>query len=339
MLEAKLRFFEIQRCGFYRRAASAPEFSGISDAVGKLSNWATDGREFINTTTYEPDPDNDLLNTYFYSSCQNSQNNDSVLVLWNESPNDNGRLYGINPLDRPGTTTEMLATDFGDIPAIPGAPSYFWFIPERQVFASIRFDHSISGKANLDHYLNGFLANKSPYRVVDTDGQVIGFSPNGQHNEGNPTYYSKFVSKATKQEELEAELLANMHKIRKLIKRENLSYQLPDDRPLIERVFSELLDNTPNFTDTRIITHELQFQPTEIQLRGIINNYNERGTDSSLRNAGFMYNDGKVVMLNGINISMSAELNVNRFDNQIVSPSDLLNVITSNRARFLSILD
>lgn len=338
MLEAKLRFFEIQRCGFYRRATPAPEFSGISDTIDKLTAWATDGREFVNTTTYEPNQDNDLLNTYFYSASKNSSNGDSVLVLWNESPNDNGVLYGINPLDRPGTTTEMMATDFGGMPAIPGAPSYFWFVPQRNVFASIRFEHSVSGKANLDHYLNGYLANKSPYRVLDSEGKVTGFSPDGQPNEENPTYYSKFVSKASKQEELEAELLANMHRIRKLIKRETLSYQRPDDRNIVERVFSQLLDNTPNFTDSRIITHEIQFQPTETQLRGIIRNYNERDSDTSMRNAGFMYNDGKIVMLNGINVSMGIELDLNRFENQIVAPRDLLNAITANRAQFLSIL-
>lgn len=338
MLEAKLRFFDIKRCGFYQRAADTPDFSGINDALDKLTDWATDGREFVNTTTYESNPDNDLLNTYFYSASKNSSNNDSVLVLWNESPNDNGVLYGINPLDTPGSTTEMLATDFGGMPAIPGAPSYFWFVPEKKVLASIRFEHSISGKANLDYYLNGYLANKSPYRIIDTDGRVIGFAPDGQASEELPNYYSKFVSKASKQEELEAELLANMHKIRKLIKRETLSYQVPDDRNLVERVFSQLLDNAPDLSDSRIITHEIQFQPTEAQLRGIIRNYNERDSDTSLRNAGFVYNDGKVVMLNGINVSMSIELDLNRFENQIVEPRALLNAITANRGQLLSIL-
>ncbi|MCQ8847888.1 hypothetical protein NQT74_04800 [Alteromonas stellipolaris] len=338
MLEAKLRFFEIQRCGFYQRAASAPEFSGINDTINKLATWATDGREFVNTTTYEPNYDNDLLNTYFYSASINNNNNDSILVLWNESPNDNGVLYGINPQDIPGTTTEMLATDFGGMPAIPGAPSYFWFIPERNVFASIRFEHSISGKKNLDQYLNGYLSNKSPYRVLDPEGSVIGFSPDGRANEDNPTYYSKFLSRTSKQEDLEAELLANIHKIRKFIKRETLSYQLPDDRNVVERVFSQLLDNAPSFSDSRIISHEIQFQPTETQLRGIIRNYSERDSDTSLRNAGFMYNDGRTVMLNGLNVGMSIELELNRYDNQIVAPMDLLNAITSVRAQLLSIL-
>ena len=338
MLEAKLKFFDINKCGFYRRAGVVPEFGGISDILDNLVTWASDGREFVNTTTYQRDPDNDLLDTYFYSSSNSSAHSDRVVVLWNESPNDNGTLYGINPMDRPGASTSMLSTDFGGVPAIPGAPSYFWFIPERKVFASIRFDHSISGKSNLDHYLNGFLSNKSPQRVVNEADDVIGFTADGRPHDDAPTIYPKFLARAKKQEELESELLANLHKIRKIIKRETLSYQTLDDRPFFERVFSELLDNTPSFIDLRTITHELQYQPSEAELRAIIHNYHNKDSDSSIRNTGFVYNDGKVVMLNGMNIQQSIELNVDRYENHIVAPADLLTAITANRAQYLSIL-
>lgn len=155
MLEAKIKFFDIKKCGFYLRGNPESEFSGLSDILQKLNSWATNGREFVNTTTYESNPDNDLLNTYFCNWHRNEINDDSILILWNEIMNDNGVLYGINPMDRPGAT-DMLTTGFGDTPAIPGFPSYFWFIPERNVFASIKFSHSIQGKKNLDFFFEWF---------------------------------------------------------------------------------------------------------------------------------------------------------------------------------------
>ncbi|WP_153006743.1 hypothetical protein [Aeromonas schubertii] len=338
MLEAKIKFFDIKKCGFYLRGNDQTHFSGLNDILNKLNLWSRDGREFVNTTTYEADPNNDLRNTYFCNWHKNEINGDSILILWNEVPNDNGVIYGMNPMDRPGNT-DMLTTGFGSTPAIPGFPSYFWFVPERNVFATIRFNHSVQGKKNLDCFLNGFLANKSPYRVLDGNGTVIGYSANGQPTDQSSRIHSKFHSLGRKQEELETELLTNLHKIRRIIKRETLQYTVEDDRRTLERVFSGLLGNTPTFNQARTITHELQFIPTEQQLRQIINNYSESNAASAIRNVGFIYNDGKRVMLNGTSVTFSAEINANREDNQIVTPQSLLSAITSQRQDLLRPLD
>lgn len=338
MLEARIKFFDIKKCGFYLRGNDTTEFSGLNDILHKLNRWSGDGREFVNTTTYEADPDNDLRNTYFCNWHKNEVNGDSILILWNEVPNDNGVIYGMNPMDRPGNT-DMLTTGFGNTPAIPGFPSYFWFVPEKNVFATIRFSHSVQGKNNLDCFLNGFLANKSPFRVLNEEGAVIGYSENGQSTDQSSRIHSKFHALGRKQEELEAELLTNLHKIRRIIKRESLEYTVEDDRKTLERVFSGLLGNTPTFNQMRTITHELQFEPTEQQLRQIISNYAELNTASSIRNAGFIYNDGKRVMLNGTSVAFSAEINANREDNQIITPQSLLTAITSQRQDLLRPLD
>lgn len=338
MLEAKIKFFDIKKCGFYLRGNDQTQFSGLNDILHKLNHWSRDGREFVNTTTYEADPDNDLRNTYFCNWHKNEINGDSILILWNEVPNDNGVIYGMNPMDRPGST-DMLTTGFGSTPAIPGFPSYFWFVPEKNVFATIRFNHSVQGKKNLDCFLNGFLANKSPYRVLDGDSAVIGYSENGQPTGKSSRIHSKFHSLGRKQEELEAELLTNLHKIRRIIKRETLQYTVEDDRRTLERVFSGLLGNTPTFNQARTITHELQFEPTEQQLRQIISNYAEANAASAIRNVGFIYNDGKRVMLNGTSVAFSAEISANREDNQILTPQSLLAAITSQRQDLLRPLD
>ena len=86
------------------------------------------------------------------------------------------------PMEQPGNTA-MLTTGFGDTPAIPGFPSYFWFVPEKNVFATIRFAHSVQGKSNLDHYLNGFLAIKSHYIVLNHEDEVHGYSHEGQRTQ------------------------------------------------------------------------------------------------------------------------------------------------------------
>ena len=250
MLEAKIKFFDIKRFGYYMRGENASSLGNVSDILQRLNAWANDGRAFSNTTTYEPDPDNDILSTYFCGWSQNPTTQDSLLVLWNQTPNDDGVIYGMNPQSPPGETS-MLTTDFGDTPAIPGAPSYIWFVPGKNVFATIRFTHSVQGKVNLDHYLNGYLQNKSAYRVEDADGKVIGYSQNGRATENSARLHPKFEAYGRKQEELEAELLVNINKITKIVKRETLLYTIADDRSVFERVFANLLPNTPSFTQSR----------------------------------------------------------------------------------------
>lgn len=334
MLKATIRFFDIKKCGFYRRGSNQTEFSSLDDTLDNLNSWAGDGRELINTVTYKADSDNDLKNTYFCNWHKNNLNGDSILILWNEVPNDKGVIYGMNSMEKPGKTS-MLTTGFNKESTIPGFPSYFWFIPEKKVFSTIKFEHSIQGKNNLDHYLNGFLVNKSPYRVVDEEEAIIGYSLDGKQSTHSAKIYPKFLAIAKKQEELKDELLANRPKIRKIIKREELTYALADDRKVLERVFSKLLSNPPTFTKVRSITHELQFEPTESELLQIIDNYAELGPTNSIQNVGFIYSDGKRVMLNGIGVTLTVEINATRKDNHIITPQSLLNAITSQRHNLL----
>ncbi len=338
MLEAKIKFFDIKKCGFYKNRSSNLEFGGLNDSLEQLSMWAGDGREFINTTTYESDTEIDLENTYFCNWKKNDLNGDSVLILWNEVKNDNGVIYGMEPLAKPGETS-MLTTGFGSTPAIPGFPSYFWFIPEKQAVASIKFEHSASGKNNLEFYINGFLRNKSPYRVKNSDGTVIGYSKDGKETDSSAEINPKFLSVGRIDKEVEIELINNSHLITKIIKKETLKYTVEDDRKSVENFFSKLLKNTPVLNQTRSIWHELQFRPTVEQIKEIIRNFSNREKNTTVKNVGFVYSTGKRIMLDGSRVSFPTKINVTRNENAIITPESLLTAITYQRGEFLRAFD
>ncbi len=334
MIDAYIKFFDIKKCGFYSRGAADPVFGDINQSLTQLTNWARDGRDFVNTTTYESDPENDLLSTYFCDWQGNPVTQDSVLILWNETPNNNGTVYGMPPRSRPGDTA-MLTTEFeGD--AIPGMPSYFWFIPEHNLMASIRFQHSIAGKANAERYLNSYLWNKSPYRILNAESEVIGFSESGNFEEGCEKLHPKFVAMVRKNHQLIDYLLENRSRITRMIKRETLSYQSRDDRNIIERVFSDLLNNAPVFTEDRTINHTMQFRPTEQQLEQIVNNYDNLGPNSPIKDVGFILNTNEQIMLSGVSLSVEEELQVDRLENEIISADLLLNALSRSRGRLLN---
>lgn len=334
MLEAKIQFFDINKFGFYLRGGERPVFGACSNTLENLNDWATDGRSFENTKCYEENNDSDILNTYFCGFDKNEITEDCVLVLWNEVANDNGVVYGMNPSSTPGDES-MLTTDFGDVPAIPGAPSYFWFIPSINSFATIKFMHSVNGKGNLDRYLNGFMCNKSPCRVLNSDGSVVGFSPNGQETNNSSKVYSKFSAKRKTNKPLEAELLSNLEIITKVVKKEVLQYAVESHRTPLENMFRGILDSTPTLTQDRDIIHELQFKPSESQLRSMFQKYSDLDSDSTIKNIGFVYNNGRRVMLNSIDVNFTVDLIIQRESDKIISADRLLSAITRQREDIL----
>lgn len=339
MLDVRVRFFDIKKAGIYSWGGSEPAFSNISDMLVKAYKWAKDGRDFSATTTYEPEPDKDILRTFFCDWARDNTEKDSVLILWNEIPNDNGVIYGMSPSKKPGEKS-MMTTGFGKIPAIPGFPSYFWFIPERNIFASIVFEHSIQGKGNLDRFLKGYLENRSPYRVKNEKGKVIGYSKDGKESENHEELYAWFKSVTASREGIEKELEANIGRIRRMIKRETLYYQVEDQRKTIERFFSGLTKETPIFNDGRNVNHEIAFKPNINQLREIINNFSESTkTSGSIKNVGFIFNDNTRIMLNGSSASLRYELDLLHNENQILDPKKVLKQLMQNKHSLLKILD
>lgn len=139
-----------------------------------------------------------------------------------------------------------------------------------------------------------------------------------------------------KYDEVQAELISNISKITKILKREKITYRTPDDRKIIERVFSGLLNNAPNSTQERTLFHEMEFKPTEAQLKSIIKSYNSLESTSPIRNVGFKYSDGKAIWLSGANVAFEIELNVRRKDNHIITPDRLLSAIIKRRDELIA---
>lgn len=332
MLTAKIRYYKVNKFGFYNRGQELMAFGSIIEHLRELHAWGNDGRELVNTKTYEANPDLDILNTYYSGMHADPTTNDVVLVLWNEIPNTDGTIYGINPNQPPGTI-EMLHSGFQG-PAIPGLPSYFWYMHSEGMIASIKFSHSMQGGANLEKYLTGFLANKSRYRVIDGD-EVVGFSHSGIYCQHCESVYPKFKITPARRNVLLDELLTNVHRISRIIKKEKLDYHITDQRNAIQRLFSGLLNNMPQFIEDRTITHSFPFRPTESQLMEMVNNFFHADDDSPLVNLGFILSDGRVIMLGGMYINLKYEFDITLADNQMVSPRQLLDTINVNRDNLL----
>ncbi|WP_157369276.1 hypothetical protein [Algicola sagamiensis] len=333
-MEAKIKFYKITRCGYYERGSSVPTFGSVKEVLKQLYNWGNDGRSIVNTSCYESDTSEGQFNTYYCSSCANPKNEDVVLVLWGESPNNDNVIYGIEPLNQPGSTS-LLTTDFGSKEAIPGTPSYFWFIPEKGLFATVVFDHSQPGKSNLERYITGFLENKSPYVIKNDSNEIIGFSKSQTNTTEQKTIYPRFNTQILKNKKLDKLLLLNIHNITRLIKKENLDYSVEDHRDMIEKIMDKLCTKGKDHKhrQKRTINHELQFSPTETELTQIIENFHKLYQDGQIKDVGFRLNTGKAIMLTGAYVTSDEQLELNWKPHSIVPPKELMGALTKIRGR------
>jgi len=331
-MKAKLTFYNIDKLGFYKRGLRVPEFGGGEQSLSDLVKWAKDGRGFENTTTFQPDPEKDVYRTFFCNWGASADKRDGILVLWNEHPNNDGKIYGYDTRSRPGST-HMVSRDFSGSRAIPGLPSYFWFATDLNILASIRLHYSYQGKGNLDRYINGYLANFSPYRVKGADGEIIGYSKTGAYQSNCDKVYPRFATHATKNTNIREVLLSQRSEITKIVKRETFSDTVEDRRQDHERFFSGLTRSTPSNKGETTITQIMNYTPTETELEEIISKYENHDLPREVTDVGFYLKSNKKIMLSGITFSTSEDINIPEINNAMHSPEQLLNALPEIRNR------
>ena len=124
-IEARIKFFQIERCGYYKYRSAHPSFGSTADLLEDINNWVS-GKTLSETSTYEPseEQDENLLRTLCYG-IQSHSNGDVLLTTWNETPTTEGAVASVSMTGDVNSAAIATAT----IPDgyLPGYPAYFWF--------------------------------------------------------------------------------------------------------------------------------------------------------------------------------------------------------------------
>lgn len=333
-MRAKITYYDIERFGFYKRGQQLPGFGGIRQSLPSLVKWASDSREFEQTTTYQADPDKDVYRTFFCNWSTSPDGRDAILVLWNEHPNNNGKIYGYDKRNRPGET-RMVSRDFSNSKAIPGLPSYFWFATDLNILASIRLHYSCQGKGNLDRYINGFLEMFSPYKVANPNNETIGYSKTGTYEKDCEKFHPRFVAHATKNKDIRELLMAERSNITRMVKKETFNDEVKDRRQFHERFFSGLTGTTPKSRGNTTITQILSYTPSEEELEEMLCKHENHDFPREVADIGFYLKNNKKIMLSGTTLSTSEEISLPDIDDAMHSPAELLNALPGIRNHLL----
>ena len=85
--EARISFYRIEKCGYYRYNENTPEFGSINDILSQLQGWVTQPECVLGETcTYEIEDGENVLHTYCFNLVSNGATNDYLLTTWNEIP-------------------------------------------------------------------------------------------------------------------------------------------------------------------------------------------------------------------------------------------------------------
>lgn len=179
-MQARITFYKIKRCGLYDRSkngsSSQPKFLGTKELLADLSQWAI-GKTLANTDVFK-NAQNQGFCTYLADV--KSSTDSTILVMWNQVPHTDA---GVLSLPNNSTVGSIQQADANSIMAdsIPGYPTYFWFIPSLNVFATICFSTIVNGRGAMESYIKQFMKLYSQHVVKELDQQtnklvVIGYS-------------------------------------------------------------------------------------------------------------------------------------------------------------------
>jgi hypothetical protein len=318
MEEAKITFYQISKCGLYKYGAEDPTLGKIAGFLEQLKVWVKKGGKPLDETcTYVVDDGEDVDRTFSYE----------------------GKVAAVKAKSKVGSAV----VEFTTLPknSIPGYATYFWFVPSKNVYATVRFQHRLNGKRNLDKYIKEFIAKFSDYVVLDDDGNadftVAGYS----EKDGDKTLnlHSQFKSVVVRKPGQIEYIRQNVGKIRKIERHNKLLPQKNESQELWQKALLTLgLKNQPKLKSEVNFSYEFSFTPTDVELVEIVNEW-EKNHDSKWDDVGFMLKgEQSPLWLSNSLARDQFDVDVKRIDDEIVDAKSLLDQLTDKRSLILSLL-
>ena len=278
-LIARITFYDIEACGYFRRGKEGSLFGDAASCLDQLLQWAkSTGLVLRDTCTYESEERTGCLRTFCFDMVRSSTNTDYLLTTWNEIPSFEGKTATVNGSQRVGTADVELS----DLPAdgIPGYPTYFWFLPSENRFATVTFNAVLNGHQNLAHYMNGFLRTFSRHvcKSANDLGEIKVTGYRKSEHDTPARLYPRFES-ALCYNRAEIEYIrSNRQSISKYIRKVKIEPNIQRDVGFIRKLFEHATGINQNKRVPRPlkIRYEAEATPDAAELNAMIKEWRTR---------------------------------------------------------------
>ncbi|EBU9286926.1 hypothetical protein [Salmonella enterica] len=237
--QAVFTFYRINKAGYYAHGKPVPEFGNVTEMLADLQHWAST-KTLKQTKTFEANEER--YPCYLVDAKRNGD--DWTLLMWNEIPTNGQQVPSISETARFGADPEVIlnAVQGG---SIPGYATYFWFLPERGLLATVRLHNKLTSQSSLQQYLHCFLKQSSQHviaeRVTNEDGSVevriTGYKNNPlDPDEEKKHYIPKFSSSLVRNRGKHEVIKQNANRIKKIERIVELNLSKPEELGLWQRM-------------------------------------------------------------------------------------------------------
>lgn len=291
-------FFQYTQLGFYRYGHDEyHEPLALGELLSSLHNWFQERISLEDTLLWDEDTPgySHRKKVYLREISRDDESGEYILVLWRAVGNGDG-VYGIKAdasLDDSSLYNADSAAEGERV--IWGEAAYYWFLPSRNLFASIRFPNSIADTQLMNKFFHDFIWLHSDIRQKFREVKqgstglytTVTFPAQSEGQTGNLWFriQSKQFTKLTTQ----ADLGAIARDITHFVKREVISARA-ENQPDWTRLFGGLPFVSAEVTkDSRKVEVNIEAKPTAEELRSIFQQYSEEYTGNldGWRNIGF----------------------------------------------------
>lgn len=291
-------FFQYTQLGFYRYGDNEyHEPLSMAELLSSLYDWFQDRISLEDTLLWDDSTPgySHRKKVYLREIQRDEESGEYMLILWRAVGSGDG-VYGIRAdasLDDSSLYNANNAAEGERV--IWGEAAYYWFLPSRNLFASIRFPNSIADTQLMNRFFHDFICLHADIRQKNREVKqgatgsytTVTFPAQGEGQTGNLWFriQSKQFTKLTTQ----ADLGAIARDITHFVKREIISARA-ENLPDWTRLFGGLPFVSAEVTrDSRKVEVNIEAKPTAEELRRIFEQYSEEysGNLDGWRNIGF----------------------------------------------------
>lgn len=300
-----LTFFDVTKCGFYRiRRAGTNESAvdgSLEDTISSVTEWLKP-KDFIETIPWDVEASKTRAKFYCKSSYKDEETGDALFVFWKQHSETDGRLNGIVANAKFGdSSSDSVKVDnqVDGQEVVYGQPLYYWFIPEHNLIASIKFSNSLADTESICQYIKQCM----DYRIETPNKKVSereAFNPISQEyvNYRSTRYESedgKYQMTFKLSAEVQKASINNIdasklsQRITHIVVRDTISAHVPDDRDGLLKLWDKVSMNKPEVFQRKHVEVVSEVILNEAELQDIINTHGEFFDPESNRwnNIGF----------------------------------------------------
>ncbi|CDH33287.1 hypothetical protein [Xenorhabdus bovienii] len=338
--EVVFTFYEVRQCGYYKSGEQIPTFGNLAELLEDVFEWA-EGKTLRETSTFEADEKR--LPCYLLNA--KKIGNDWLLTIWNEIPSNGQKVPSIREDLQFGEDPNVIMNPIEE-GSIPGYATYFWFLTDKKLFATIRLRNRLTSQKFLQHYLYSFLKQSSSHVVSATveneNGEpcvlIRGYKLDPlDENEKSAHYFPRFDTKLIRNPGEHEIIRQNADRIRKIERVIELNLSTPEDLGFWQQllVFIKLRSEREDAPNTKV-RYVLSPNVSLSDINNMIDDWEQQRSENS--DYGFIFegDPNKTYWLSNSLARTEYNLEFERDNDELVNVDSLLNALIEKRSIILN---